>query len=284
LAAAERNVRDCVFGQQNQDKKWGDIPVVLLFGDDYQLFPVADEGAISGFAKKTKLKGVDHTSSTYKSPSEQLLINRGHDLFMNDLTQNVFHLKTNYRSRSDPEYSKILADLRTGVCDEKGGERLMAQCMHHHDSNPAIRDFLENHEKTIFLYPQNYQKNIKNMEKIVQLSNDKKVPIARLQCEWSSTKQQSQGIKSVYRSHFSGDNMVLHTDICVGATVSICGINIVPEAGLYNGARGTVVDIIYDTVEGPNNKQEGHLPRYVVVNFPGLKLGDAEPWDKRIQR
>ena len=48
LATAERNVRECAFGQQNQNELWGGIPVVLIFGDDYQLFPVIDEGAIKG--------------------------------------------------------------------------------------------------------------------------------------------------------------------------------------------------------------------------------------------
>ena len=51
LAAAERNIRHCVYGQQNQQELWGGIPVVLIFGDDCQLFPVAKEGAIDGFAK-----------------------------------------------------------------------------------------------------------------------------------------------------------------------------------------------------------------------------------------
>ena len=35
LAAAERNVRECTFGQQNRNELWGGIPVVLIFGDDY---------------------------------------------------------------------------------------------------------------------------------------------------------------------------------------------------------------------------------------------------------
>ena len=36
IAATERNVRHCVFGRQNQNELWGGIPVVLIFGDDYQ--------------------------------------------------------------------------------------------------------------------------------------------------------------------------------------------------------------------------------------------------------
>ena len=39
LAAAERNVRECSSGQQNQNELWGGIPVVLIFGDEYELFP-----------------------------------------------------------------------------------------------------------------------------------------------------------------------------------------------------------------------------------------------------
>ena len=52
LAAAERNVRECAFGQQNRNELWGGIPVVLIFGDDYQLFPAIDEGAIKGYEKR----------------------------------------------------------------------------------------------------------------------------------------------------------------------------------------------------------------------------------------
>jgi hypothetical protein len=55
LAAAERNVRHCVYGQQNQKELWGGIPVVLVFGDDFQLPPVIEEGAINGFAKLSGL-------------------------------------------------------------------------------------------------------------------------------------------------------------------------------------------------------------------------------------
>jgi hypothetical protein len=48
LAVTERNVRECVFKGQNSKKIRGGVPVVLLFGDNYQLFPVIDKGAIQG--------------------------------------------------------------------------------------------------------------------------------------------------------------------------------------------------------------------------------------------
>jgi hypothetical protein len=49
LAAAERNVRHSVYKGQNGGEIWGGLLVVLLFGDDYQLFPVIKEGAIQGY-------------------------------------------------------------------------------------------------------------------------------------------------------------------------------------------------------------------------------------------
>ena len=55
LAATERNVRHCVFGHQNQNELWGGAPVILIFGDDYQLLPVATEGAITGYARMNDL-------------------------------------------------------------------------------------------------------------------------------------------------------------------------------------------------------------------------------------
>lgn len=106
------------------------------------------------------------------------------------------------------------------------------------------------------------------------------MPVARLQCKWQSNKNQGQGRTRVFKSHFTTSRMVLETDLCVGATVALSGINVVPEAGLYNGARGTLVDFIYEDPYGPNDKNGEHLPRCVIVDFPGLKLGAAKPWDR----
>ena len=54
-----------------------------------------------------------------------------------------------------------------------------------------------------------------------------------------------------------------------------------PEVGLYNGAIGNVVDIVYqDRPLGQNDKQHYHLPDYVVVDIPHLKLpSNIAPWD-----
>ena len=273
LAAAERNVRHCAFGRQNRDELWGGIPAVLIFGDDYQLLPVLAEGAIQGYAKRQRLW---ESKPSRKSAHQQLQIDHGHELFINDLTQDVFHLTQNYRTRADPQYAKMLERLRVGRSEDADGQRFMRQFWHW-QRDPEWTKAIENDPKTIYLYAFNYEKNRKNLERLAELSEQTGFPVARLQCQWQSNKQ---GWSSVYRSHFATAKMVLQTDLCIGASVAISGINIVPEAGLYNGARGTIVDYVFDTVCGPNDKQGDHLPRCVIVDFPGLKLGNAKPWDE----
>ncbi len=65
LAVTERNVRECVFSGLNSKEIWGGVPVVLLFGDGYQLFPVIDKGAIQGYSRmNNKLQQAPTTRMT----------------------------------------------------------------------------------------------------------------------------------------------------------------------------------------------------------------------------
>ncbi len=91
LAAAERTVWHSVYKGQNSGEIWGGVPVVLLFGDDYQLFLVIEEGAIQGYSKK-KLKMPQ--SPTAKLSASQLLSQRGSYLFTNVMLKTVFTLYT----------------------------------------------------------------------------------------------------------------------------------------------------------------------------------------------
>ncbi len=73
-----------------------------------------------------------------------------------------------------------------------------------------------------------------------------------------------------------------HTDICIGAKVATSNVNFLPEIGLYNGAIGDVIKVVYnDRPVGPNDKQHYHLPNYIVVDFPNIRLPtNIAPWDE----
>jgi hypothetical protein len=82
-------------------------------------------------------------------------------------------------------------------------------------------------------------------------------------------------------SHFDHTKYLKHTDLCVGARVAIATVNFLPEVGLYNGTIGNIIEIVYhDRPVGPNDKQHYHLPDYIVVDIPHLKLpSNIAPWD-----
>jgi hypothetical protein len=118
LAAAERNIRHPVYKGQNGGDIWGGVPVVLLFGDDCQLFPVIDEGDIQGYSKK-KLK-VPQTP-TAKTSASQLLCQKGSYLFTHVMSKTVFTLDKNYRVKNK-EFRDLLGRLRTGEPTERDAD------------------------------------------------------------------------------------------------------------------------------------------------------------------
>lgn len=279
LAAAERNTRQCIYDGQNSTEVWGGLPVVLFFGDDYQLMPIADEGAIQGYAKRQA--GLEH-NLTNKMSSSQLLAYKGGILFTEVMTENVYFLTKNYRVACK-KFKDILSRVRVGRPNLGDAQRIMDLHMHHYASDKEFVKSVEDGEKTMWLFTNNADKDAKNVEKLVETSQRLKVPVARLDCWYDTNKLQNGSERRGIKSHFDRNSYVDHTDICVGARVAISKVNFLPEVGLYNGSIGTVNEIVYKTsTVGPNDKQNCHLPDYVVVDFPNLKLPHyIRPWDKK---
>ena len=73
IASAEEHVKNCAFNGHNKNSYFAGIPVVLVIGDDYQLPPVKDEGAINGYAKYHTYES--HVKDCNNHPQEQLLKN-----------------------------------------------------------------------------------------------------------------------------------------------------------------------------------------------------------------
>jgi hypothetical protein len=116
------------------------------------------------------------------------------------------------------------------------------------------------------------------------LSTHKKmsVPVARLDCTYDTKRLSGDKEQTVCYSHFNQYSYDQHTDICVGARVAISNVNFLPEVGLYNGAIGDVIEIVYNyRPVGPNDIQHNHLSNYVGVDFPNLRLStNIAPWDE----
>jgi hypothetical protein len=95
LGVAERNIRNTVYAGQNSQEIWGGIPAVLLFGNDYQLWPVIEEGAIQGYSKMTTTTTLTPSN---KQTAAQLLCQWGTYLFTHIMTESVFFLENNTES------------------------------------------------------------------------------------------------------------------------------------------------------------------------------------------
>ena len=100
---------------------------------------------------------------------------------------------------------------------------------------------------------------------------------------YCSIKQQCTS-RIVDKTHFKYCRTTHLTDICVGARVAIDGVNYLREIGLYSGAYGTIIDIVYknNRTTGLNDREHDPLPDYVVVDFPHLILPKSvgDPWDR----
>ena len=127
----------------------------------------------------------------------------------------------------------------------------------------------------------NAEKDRKNIGMLVATSRKNKAPLARLRMSYCSMKQQETS-RIIDRTHFKYYSITHLTDIYVGVRVAIDDDNYLPEIGLYNGAYGTIIDIVYknNQTTGPNHKEHDPLPDYVVVDFPHLILPKAvDPCD-----
>ena len=277
IAAAERNLRECAFGGKNTSEVWGGLPVVILFGDDYQLPPIMKQGAINGFAQKKK-KGI--TKETKELKDGQLFLHRGNAIFTDLMTEHVFHLTKNMRVSDELKHFKsLLLRLRTGDPTNEDAQDLCKLDLANYPEQ--FRQQLDNHPKTVWLYAENKPKDKKNYERLRKTSKSFNVPVARLNCYYESESSGNSEHCIPNRNHFYQQHYVRHTDICLHSTVAISDVNFIPEIGLYYGARGKVVEMIFKKPEGPNDKQRNHLPEYVVVDFPNLSLpSEYEPWDK----
>ena len=271
---AEEHVRDCAYGGHNWKERWGGIPVVLLFGDDYQLPPVDKMGGvIQGFSKyknKNKPKNISR-----KRKNDQICDYVGFELLYENMTTYVFELTKNFRT-ADEEDNALMKRLRTGDQTDEDAQRLAN--LHLDNFSPDFRKKLESDPKTLHAFAKQEDRKKMNLDLLIKTHRRTKAPVARLKCYLSSN---IVGNNTVYPSHFRRQRMIFSFDVCVGAQVCLEITNIDPIVGLYVGAIGTVVEIIYDKSNGPNGDAKEHLPKYIVVDFPSFKPRPGQQvWDK----
>ena len=261
LGAVERNIALTCHGGNKFKHKWGGIPVVLMIGDDYQLPPVQIMG---------KGKGAFHALDYRPNKNSKGLcveVN-GMNEFLRMSKKGII-LDTNKRViEGQEEFKQILSRVRLGKPTEQDKDILLSLCFHKLPSN--IRQRFEKSSDTIYLFATREMCSEHNFKKLAE-NNDRNNPVAfikhKLPRHWKSNKNDQTTIPDV-------------TCFSRGCKVSIKGKNFCPLIGLYNGAIGTVKEIVFKPGDNPNT---GQLPLYIAVDFPGyvghLPQHGSNIWD-----
>lgn len=247
IGAVERNIALTCHGGNKYKQKWGGIPIVMLIGDDYQLPPVQIMG---------KGKGAFHALD-YKPSKNTKSINvelSGMNEFV-QLADQAFSLDTNKRIQNGQEdFNNLLNRVRIGKPNEQDKDILLSLLSH--KLPKELRTKYETSPGTLYLFATRDMCSEHNFKKLAEHNNQFN-PVAfikhKLPRHMIDTKNDNSAIPQV-------------TCFSRGCQVSIKGKNFCPIIGLYNGAIGTVKEIVYKPGETPNT---GKLPLYVAVDFPG---------------
>jgi hypothetical protein len=121
----------------------------------------------------------------------------------------------------------------------------------------------------LHLFARHQAKNAYNEHKLRETVAETN-PLAVIRCTDETTATNAKN-KS---THLNKTFDTRKTMLCRDAMVEITKVNIEPKWGLFNGAIGTVVDIIFKQGE---NLNEGHLPTMVVMD---LKHYRGPVWDE----
>lgn len=263
LGSIDRNSRKTVLTNEIQsEKRFGGIPIVLLCGDDHQLpsVTIGEEGQGIMYYFRTQQSSKDRNSQTLATEKH------GEGAFFK-CAQNVVRLNKIKRLESNAvDLKRILNDVRNGGMSKEDAEFLMKRHIRHVPFEK--RQWLE--QNAVYLFATKQLKEEHNMRKLNEITNSTN-PVLLLQTKFEKCNQ-SLCKTAGNKKHFDSDSTPSRSILCIGAKVAIENRNFQPNWGLYNGALGTVVGIKFAKGENP---QTGHLPRYVVVDFPHYS---GPPW------
>lgn len=262
LGAAETNCRNNAHGGVNKEKQWGGIPIVLIFGDDYQLPAIVRNNKGHGATRVFDDKG-------YKNTHLSKIQTAGRDAFLS-LAGHVRHLTKSERIQTGDNHLLNLSETvryGDGMTEDQAHDFLRLKI-----SNPELTDE-KRHEllhNAIWIYTSNAEMKEHNRN-MMNHHVSRKNPLMNCGYKITPTFNASKG--KGFSSHFTYETRVnAPIPLCRGARVSV-NKNIWQEMGIYNGAMGTVIDIRWKHGESPLT---GHLPLYVIVALDEY-IGPA--WD-----
>lgn len=257
LGRMERVTRHTMHGGIYTDKSWGNVPFVLLFGDDSQL-PSVEPGA-HNIGSYTRMCSTNKN----KQLGEQQFLD------LSDCTMKLTKIKRQHKS--DNVFKRFLKKLRSDKVKPKDVEMLRKYHVDNIDMKSA-QDRVKQQD-TIFVAATNETKDKINLEQLHK-THSATNPVAKIQPTSTGKGKHGKGIYHHFKNH-KNDVSTMNCLSCINAKMSIAGKNFKPSWFLFNGAQGLCVEIDYPDSSNPNNNDD---PNYIVLE---MKSYCGPVWDKK---
>ena len=218
LGAAETNASATAHGMGHDNEDWGGIPIILMFGDDYQLPPSMSSGAFDTVSVSPRL-GAKGTGAR-SNGCQQFL----------KFSTNKMELTLQKRQHDEQTFFKEFLDsTRFGKVTPEQADEI--EHLHMNMYTPEEQKQIMDNPSTMFLFANKIPMYEHNFNKIGEVCSEEN-PAACIKAKTTGHK------KKAVSSHFDEDSTPSTTLMCRDCKVQICGKNFRPEWGLFNGAIG----------------------------------------------
>ena len=265
LGATERNVALAAHYGLHSKEDWGGIPIVIMLGDDMQLPPVIERGAFDMMATQLHDRKVNRTKQMPVEPN-------GYQQFL-EFSKDVMELNGTKRTlNGQGEFVQTCNNIRNDTLSNSQADDLIDLHLTEMDTltrqqKDAIR------AKALHIFANVAPMQEHNYIRLAKTST-KNNPVALIKAIDRATNAKNKPKKThLTNTKGRGDILPVATTICRGAKVQLSN-NLQPEWGLYNGAIGTVKELVFQKDKNPNC---GDQPSYVVVEFNQYP-SDAPKW------
>ena len=256
IGTTSQIISETAFNGRFQGCDFGAIPVVVLFGDDYQLPSTAD--------------GAFQCVEPPSSRSQGAMSLKGRAALLACASKTI-ELKSMKRLQEQQRFDrKLIEDVRLQAdLSKHQSDKLLSLSIEAFQDRHGMQARREMEDKAVHLFYTNEKRIRHNIRQLSRHCSREK-PVAFIQ---SQNFNNITG-KADSRHWGKDDDPPGTTLLSIGAVVAIQHRNFNPLWGLHNGACGKVIEMVFKKGDSPN---DGHLPQYVVVDFPHYC---GPPWDK----
>ena len=252
VGTMEAFCRQGAFKGTKSEQDWGGMPFIIFVGDDYQLPPI-DEGAFYWQSQRTKKK---------RSPLEHELVVCGLEQF-EIFGQNVMTLEQTKRVlpgqiQLQRTLNSVRGDSDQGITKTDAEHLISLHIDNLFEFSP--QDIQHIKKDALYLFATVDAKNQHNQQALKEI-NTTDNPVALIKAQ---TRRFKDDLPARNIDHYDNERTPPITYLAQNAQVQLTGTNPCPKWGLYHGARGKVLDIVYH----PDSHPPNDLPLYVLVDMP----------------